>query len=112
MFPVSKWLLGVHMMCAGKNGVSAHELHRQLGVTLKTAWFMSHRIRYAMGQEPLRSKMVGIIEADETYMGGKRRGTRNIDSENRIEVSARSRGRREAGQGLEEVGLALFGDPV
>jgi len=74
--PVSKWLLGVHMMCAGKNGVSAHELHRQLGVTLKTAWFMSHRIRYAMGQEPLRSKMVGIVEADETYMGGKRRGDR------------------------------------
>ncbi|MEK7233565.1 MAG: IS1595 family transposase [Elusimicrobiota bacterium] len=74
--PVSKWLLGLFLMNTGKNGVSAHELHRQLGVTLKTAWFMSHRIRYAMGQEPLRSKLVGIVEADETYIGGRRRGTR------------------------------------
>ncbi len=73
--PISKWLLGIHLMCAGKNGVSAHELHRQLGVTLKTAWFMAHRIRYAMGQEPLRSKLTGVVEVDETYIGGKRRGT-------------------------------------
>lgn len=74
--PVSKWLLGLFLMNTAKNGISAHELHRQLGVTLKTAWFMSHRIRYAMGQEPLRSKLVGVVEADETYIGGKRRGSK------------------------------------
>ena len=46
--PLSKWLMAFHMMCAGKNGVAALELQRTLGVTYKTAWFMAHRIRYAM----------------------------------------------------------------
>jgi len=73
--PLSKWLLAVHMICAAKNGISAHELHRQLGVTLKTAWFINHRIRYAMTQEPLAGKLLGTVEADETYIGGRRRGT-------------------------------------
>jgi len=74
--PLSKWLLATHMMCAGKNGVSAHELHRQLGVALKTAWFMAHRIREAMKRDPLAGMLTGTIEADETYIGGKRRGSR------------------------------------
>jgi transposase-like protein len=74
--PVSKWLLSIHMMCAGKNGVSAHELHRQLDVTYKSAWFMAHRVRYAMARSPLGDRMTGTVEADETYIGGKgqRRG--------------------------------------
>lgn len=80
--PVSKWLLAIHMMCAGKNGVSAHELHRQLDVTYKTAWFMGHRIRYAMTRGPLSDRLTGTIEADETYIGGKgnRRGRPGKDS--------------------------------
>ena len=72
--PLSKWLLAIHMMCAGKNGVSAHELSRQLGVTIKTAWFMGHRIREAMNRSPHGSLLSGTVEADETYIGGKRRG--------------------------------------
>lgn len=74
--PLSKWLLAIHLMCSGKNGVSAHELHRQLGVALKTAWFMGHRIREAMKQDPIRGMLTGVVEGDETYIGGKRRGTR------------------------------------
>ena len=54
--PLSTWLVAIHMMCAGKNGVSAHELHRQLGITLKSAWFMAHRIRFAMQRPPLVDK--------------------------------------------------------
>jgi transposase-like protein len=73
--PLSKWLLAVHLMCASKKGMSAHQLHRMLGVTYKTAWFMCHRIRYAMTQEPLASKLLGTVEVDETYVGGKVRGT-------------------------------------
>ena len=46
--PLNKWLLATHLLCAGKKGVSAHQLHRMLGVTYKTAWFMAHRIREAM----------------------------------------------------------------
>jgi transposase-like protein len=46
--PVSKWLLAMHLMCASTEGMSAHQLHRMLGVTYKSAWFMAHRLRYAM----------------------------------------------------------------
>jgi len=76
--PLSKWLFAIHLMCASKKGMSAHQLHRMLGITYKSAWFMAHRIRLAMRREPLRSrlkgKLKGTVEVDETYIGGKRRG--------------------------------------
>jgi transposase-like protein len=71
--PLSKWLLAYHLLCASKKGMSAHQLHRMLKVTYRSAWFMAHRIRYTMTQEPLSSKLTGIIEVDETYVGGKLR---------------------------------------
>ena len=65
-----KWLLANHLMVASKKGVSAHQLHRMLGVTYKTAWFMAHRIREAMKDDkgPLGGEG-HIIEADETFFG-------------------------------------------
>ncbi len=72
--PLNKWLLAFHFLCSSKKGMSAHQLHRMLGVTYKSAWFMAHRIRYAMTQEPLSSKLDGVVEMDEAYIGGKRRG--------------------------------------
>lgn len=69
--PLNKWLLAFHLLCASKKGMSAHQLHRMLGVTYKSAWFMAHRIRYAMTQEPLSSKLTGIVEVDEVYLGGR-----------------------------------------
>ena len=70
--PLSKWLAAFYLMCASKKGISSHQLHRMLDVTYNTAWYMSHRIRHAMKDKgPLLS---GIIEADETYVGGKPRG--------------------------------------
>ena len=71
--PLSKWLLAYHLLCASKKGMSAHQLHRMLKVTYRSAWFMAHRIRYTMSQEPLSSKLQGTIEIDETYVGGKMR---------------------------------------
>jgi transposase-like protein len=71
--PLSKWLLAYHLLCASKKGMSAHQLHRMLKVTYRSAWFMAHRIRYTMSQEPLSSKLQGIVEVDETYVGGKLR---------------------------------------
>jgi transposase-like protein len=71
--PLHKWLLAYHLLCASKKGMSAHQLHRMLGVTYKSAWFMAHRIRYTMSQEPLSSKLNGTFEVDETYIGGKLR---------------------------------------
>src|ERR1700720_769108 len=71
--PLNKWVIAVHLLCASKKGMSAHQLHRMLGVTYKSAWFMAHRIRYGMSQEPLASKLSGVVEMDEVYIGGKRR---------------------------------------
>src|SRR5712692_8463182 len=71
--PLHKWLLAIHLLCASKKGMSAHQLMRMLDIKqYKSAWFMAHRIRYAMTGE-LPEKMNGVIEADETYVGGKRR---------------------------------------
>lgn len=69
--PLTKWLAGMYLMCSSKKGISAHQLHRALGITYKSAWFMCHRIRHAMSQPPLSDKLRGIIEADETYVGPK-----------------------------------------
>lgn len=71
--PLNKWLMAVSLMCSSKKGISAHQLHRMLSVTYKTAWFMAHRIRYAMTQPVLSKKLKGIVEIDETYVGGKPR---------------------------------------
>jgi transposase-like protein len=68
------WLQAVYLMCASKKGISAHQLHRTLNVTYKTAWFMEHRIREAMTQAPTK-KLGGkgkYVESDETYWGLKR----------------------------------------
>jgi transposase-like protein len=71
--PLHKWLLAIHLLCSSKKGMSAHQLMRMLDIKqYKSAWFMAHRIRYAMTGE-LPEKMTGIIEADETYVGGRRR---------------------------------------
>jgi transposase-like protein len=68
--PLRKWLMAIYLMCAGKNGVSALELQRDLGITYKSAWFVVHRIREAMAHSPGAPKLFGIVEADETWMGG------------------------------------------
>ncbi len=71
--PMTKWLLATHLMCASKKGISAHQLHRMLGLPYKTAWFMAHRIRE--GMRDLNPGPLGgegkFVEADETYIGGK-----------------------------------------
>src|ERR1700684_2730661 len=69
--PLSKWLAALFMMTASKKGVSAHQIHRSLGISYKTAWFLCHRLREAMrtgGLAPMGG-ISGIIESDETYIG-------------------------------------------
>jgi transposase-like protein len=66
-----KWLLAFYLLCSSKKGMSAHQLHRMLGVTYKSAWFMAHRIRYAMQQPAFTELLSGTVEVDETYVGGK-----------------------------------------
>ena len=76
--PLNKWVLASHLMAASKKGMSAHQLHRMLGVTYKTAWFMAHRIREAMKEDVTSSGPMGgegkTVEADETYFGRREDG--------------------------------------
>lgn len=72
--PITKWLQALYLITASKKGISAHQLHRMLGITYKSAWFMAHRLRYAMSSGPLALRLTGIVEADETYVGGRRKG--------------------------------------
>jgi transposase-like protein len=71
--PLKSWLLAVWQITNCKNGISSYELHRALGVTQKTAWFMNHRIRLAMQDNDGGGKLSGDVEVDETYIGGKAR---------------------------------------
>jgi transposase-like protein len=69
--PLHKWVLAMHLLCASKKGMSAHQLHRMLGVTYQTAWFLAHRLRAAMA-DPKAGPLGGegkTVEADETYFG-------------------------------------------
>jgi transposase-like protein len=71
--PLAKWALAFRLMASSKKGMSAHQLGRTLGITYKSAWFMAHRIREAMGiakPGPLGGENK-VVEADETYVGGK-----------------------------------------
>jgi transposase-like protein len=68
------WFQAAHLMCSSKKGISSNQLHRVLGVTLKTAWFMSHRLREAMREGNLPDPLGGknkVVEADTTWVGGK-----------------------------------------
>lgn len=72
--PLAKWVRAFHLMCSSKKGISALQLQRNLGFgSYKTAWHMAHRIRLAMKCEPFASLLNGIVEVDETYVGGKER---------------------------------------
>jgi transposase-like protein len=73
--PLEKWLAATYLLCEAKKGMSAHQIHRTLGISYKTAWYLCHRIRAAMveSQKPL---MGGVVEIDETYVGGKPRRNR------------------------------------
>jgi hypothetical protein len=66
--------------------MSAHQLHRSIGVTYKTAWFMFHRIRHAMADPDFQRPLTGVIEFDETYIGGKAKGKRGSGAANKTPV--------------------------
>jgi transposase-like protein len=85
--PLSKWLAALFLLTASKKGVSAHQVHRSLGISYKSAWFMMHRLREALRQGSFAAPMGGtggVVEVDETYYGkqaghakGKRQGHMN-----------------------------------
>lgn len=71
--PLDKWLIALWLEVNSKNSISSYEVHRALGVTQKTAWFMQQRIRLAMQVGSFETKLTGEVEVDETFIGGKAR---------------------------------------
>lgn len=69
--PLWKWFLAVYLMAESKKGISANQLKRSLDISYKTAWYLCHRIRKAMQEVESMPKLKGIVEVDETYVGGR-----------------------------------------
>jgi len=80
---LDKWLLAMWQVVNCKNGVSSYEIAKAIGVTQKSAWFMDHRIRCALGMVPT-DKLIGEVEADETFIGGKARNMHLSKRQRRI----------------------------
>lgn len=85
--PISKWLMAMFIMCSAKKAISSNQLHRMLGVTYKSAWFMTHRLRFAMTPNHYAEpKLTGTVEVDETFVGGK--GDRTTKAQRKTPVVA------------------------
>jgi transposase-like protein len=93
--PLNKWFAAIYLMCASKKGISAHQLHRTLDITYKSAWFMAHRVREAMRDKGVLEPFTGTVEADETYIGGRQRGHWTVREriQDEIKMGLRKRGR-------------------
>lgn len=72
--PLRKWLIAWYLLCASKKGISALQVQRMLGLgSYRTAWMMMHKIRYALKDPAFQGKLSGVVEVDETWVGGKRK---------------------------------------
>lgn len=98
--PISleKWLMSMWLIVNAKNGISSYELHRGVGITQKSAWFVLHRIRLAMTVGSIE-KLSGEVEVDETYIGGV---AKNMHIKKRKEIVSGSRRHRTAVMGMIE----------
>jgi transposase-like protein len=101
--PLEKWLCAAWLLINCKNGVSSYEIHRGLGVTQKTAWFMLHRIRLAM-QDAGFNKLGGEVEVDETFIGGKARNMHKSKRFDKLGGSMHGTGGKETVFGIVERG--------
>jgi len=88
------WFYAIYLFTTTRSGVSAKELERQLGVTYKTAWRMAKKIRKHMAKVDGEENLLGVVEIDETYIGGKRSGKRGRGAENKTVVMGYGREKR------------------
>jgi len=101
---LDKWLPAIWLIANTKNGTSSWELHRDLGITQKSAWFMAHRIRRAMQTGSFEKKLCGEIEADESFISGK---ARNMHRDKRVKSI---HGRGPFGKAVVMAGLERHGE--
>ena len=86
--PLRKWFAAIFLMCESKKGISALQVKRLLGTGYQTAWYLCHRIREAMGNDPFEGPtLVGVVEVDETLVGGKRRNVGSGSKEGKTWVA-------------------------
>lgn len=92
--PLLTWFAAVYLLGESRKGMSANQVKRMLGVSYKTAWYLCHRIRAAMKEAARREPLDGIVEVDETYVGGKQHGKGRgaFGSEKEIVIGIRQRG--------------------
>ncbi len=100
---LDKWLPAIWLLSANRNGISSWELHRALGVTQKTAWFMLQRVRLAMQDECHGGKLGGEVEVDETFIGGKARNM-HADRKARAQMDGRNTGNKAVVLGILQRG--------
>ena len=93
---LDKWLVAIWMIVNAKNGISSYEIHRALGVTQKTAWFIGHRVRLMLHEGSFEKMLDGEVEVDETFIGGKARN-----------MHADERARRITGRGPTDKTIVL-----
>lgn len=74
--PLNIWVVGIYLLAASKKGMSAHQFHRMFGITYRSAFHMAHRIRHMMKNGSVE-KLDGVVETDETYVGGKAKNVHN-----------------------------------
>ncbi len=108
---ISKWLMAWFIICASKKAVSAHQLHRMLKITYRSAWFLAHRIRYAMSDEGT-PMLKGVVEVDETFVGGKGDRTTKLSRKTPvmalIEQGGKMKAKVVAGVSYKNLGKVLF----
>jgi transposase-like protein len=110
--PISKWLMAWFIICASKKAVSAHQIHRMLKITYKSAWFLMHRIRFAMGDDLGTTMLKGVVEIDETFIGGKGDRTTKLARKTPvmalIEQGGKMKAKVVAGVSYKNLGAVLF----
>jgi transposase-like protein len=89
--PLEKWYMAIALMVDAKKGMSALQLQRHLNVNYRTAWYLAHRIREAMF-ESTPPKLTGVVEVDETYIGGKQKGRTRKNMNKEVVMGIRERG--------------------
>ena len=99
---LDKWLMAMWLVASNRNGISSWELHRALGITQKSAWFLLHRIRLAMQDELSGGNLGGEVEIDETFIGGK---ARNMHKNDKLRKMQGKRGGADAGNKTIVLGM-------